>query len=133
METEYRSLYFLVQGFFWLFAEIQCLYLVFTNIFGLLYLFLVLSSSTGYSVFLDGVVVAVKSGMQRIVVLSSAEAEVIAVIQCVQEMIYDEKVVESMKLKGDLPMQVECNNKGAVDLVNGWAVGGNSKHIDVAD
>ena len=69
--------------------------------------------------------------MQRIVALSSAEAEVIAVIQCVQEMLYVKKVVESMKLKVDLPMQIECDNKGAVDLVNGWAVGGNSKHIDV--
>ena len=88
-------------------------------------------SVTGYAVFLEGVVVAVKSGMQRIVALSSAEAEVIAVIQCVQEMLYIKKVIESMKLTVDLPMQIECDNKGAVDLVNGWAVGGNSKHIDV--
>ena len=86
---------------------------------------------TGYAVFLEGVVVAVKSGMQRIVALSSAEAEVIAVIQCVQEMLYIKKVIESMKLTVDLPMLIECDNKGAVDLVNGWAVGGNSKHIDV--
>ena len=70
--------------------------------------------------------VAVKSGMQRIVALSSAEAEVIAVIQCVQEILYVKKVVESMKLKVDLPMIVECDNKGAVNLVHGWAVGGNS-------
>ena len=45
--------------------------------------------------------------------------------------LYVKKVIESMRLKVDLPMRVECNNKGAVDLVNGWTVGGNSKHIDV--
>ena len=28
-------------------------------------------------------------------------------------------------------MIIECNNKGAVDLANGWSVGGHSKHIDV--
>ena len=55
----------------------------------------------------------------------------IVVIQCVQEMLYVKKVIESMKLEVDLPMQVECDNKGAVDLVNDWAVSGNSKHIDV--
>ena len=28
-------------------------------------------------------------------------------------------------------MLVKCGNKGAVDLVNGWAVGGGTKHIDI--
>ena len=28
-------------------------------------------------------------------------------------------------------MIVECDNKGAVDLANGWSVGGNLKHIDI--
>lgn len=41
------------------------------------------------------------------------------------------KVINSLKLKVVLPMHVECDNKGAVNLVNGWPVGGNSKHIDI--
>ena len=41
------------------------------------------------------------------------------------------KVLESMGLQVELPMLVECDNKGAVDLVNGHSVSGNTKHIDV--
>lgn len=37
-------------------------------------------SVTGFVVFVEGAVVAVKSGMQRIVALSTAEAELIAMI-----------------------------------------------------
>jgi hypothetical protein len=28
-------------------------------------------------------------------------------------------------------MVIECDNKGAVDLVNGYQVGGGTKHIDI--
>ena len=88
-------------------------------------------SVTGFVVFVEGAVVAVKSGMQRIVALSTAEAELIAMIQCVQDMMYVKKLIESLELKVELPMIIECDNKGAVDLANGWSVSGHSKHIDV--
>ena len=39
--------------------------------------------------------------------------------------------MESMGLKVKLPMLVECDNKGAVDLVNGYQVGAGTKHIDI--
>ena len=68
--------------------------------------------------------------MQKIVALSVTEAEVIAIVQCVQEMIYIMKLVESLKLKVRKPMMVNTDNKGAVDLINGWSVGGGTKHID---
>ena len=88
-------------------------------------------SVTGFVVFVEGAVVAVKSGMQRIMALSTAEAELIAMIQCVQVMMYVKKLVESLELKVELPMIIKRDNKGAVDLTNGWSVGGHSKHIDV--
>ena len=69
--------------------------------------------------------------MQKIVALSVTEAEVIALVQCVQEMIYIKKVLESMNLRVELPMQVEVDNRGAVDLVNGWSCTGGTKHMDV--
>ena len=28
-------------------------------------------------------------------------------------------------------MDIKCDNKGAVDLANGWSVGGQTKHIDI--
>ena len=88
-------------------------------------------SVTGFIVFLEGAVIAVKSGMQKIVALSVTEAEMIALVQCVQEMIYTMKVLESLELKVKKPMIVDCDNKGAVDLANGWSIGGGTKHIDV--
>ena len=83
-------------------------------------------SVTGYSVDLEGTPVAVKSGMQKIVALSVTEAELIAMV-----MLYVKKLLESMELKVELPMIVKCDNKGAVDLVNGWSVSGNAKHSQV--
>ena len=74
---------------------------------------------------------AVKSGMQKIVALSVTEAELIALVMCVQEMLYVKKIIESLQLKVKLPMIVEVDNKGAVDLVNGWSVSGNTKHSQV--
>ena len=88
-------------------------------------------SITGYSVELEGTPVAVKSGMQKIVALSVTEAELIAMVMCIQEMLYVKKLLESMELKVELPMIVKCDNKGAVDLVNGWSVSGNTKHSQV--
>ena len=75
-------------------------------------------------------IVAVKSGMQKIVALSVTEAEIIALVQCVQEMLYVMKLIESLDMKVRKPMMVHSDNKGAVDLVNGWSVGGGTKHMD---
>ena len=88
-------------------------------------------SITGYLVWLEEALIAVKSGMQKIVALSVTEAEIIALVQCVQEMMYMKKVLESILLKVELPMIVEVDNKGAVDLVNGWSSSGGTKHMDV--
>ena len=39
--------------------------------------------------------------------------------------------MESMGLKVDTPMIPEMDNKGAVDLINSFSVGGRTRHIDV--
>ena len=88
-------------------------------------------SVTGYVVYLEEAPVAIKSVMQRIIALSVTEAELIAFVQCTQEMFFVKKVLESMGLTVELPMKLQCDNKGAVDLINGHSVGGNTKHIDV--
>ena len=45
-------------------------------------------------------------------------------------MVYIMKLVESLQLKVRKPMMVHSDNKGAVDLVNGWSIGGGTKHMD---
>ena len=40
------------------------------------------------------------------------------------------KLIESLKLKVSKPMIVYTDNNGAVDLINGWSIGGGIKHLD---
>jgi hypothetical protein len=88
-------------------------------------------SVSGFVVYMEDAPVVIKSNMQKIVTLSSTEAELIAMVSCIQEMMSVKKLLESLELKVELPMVVECDNKGAVDLVNGYQVGGGTKHIDI--
>jgi len=89
-------------------------------------------SVSGYGVFLEGAPITVKSLMQRIIALSSViEAETISGVACVQEMLYAMKILLSLGLLVELPMILENDNKGAVDMANNWSVGGRTKHHDV--
>ena len=63
--------------------------------------------------------------------LSVTESEGSAGVTCVQDMLYTKKVVESMGMKVELPMILEMDNKGAVDLANNWSVGGRTRHVEV--
>eukprot|EP01082_Thalassiosira_pseudonana_P002606 g2934.t1 g2934 contig12:1094397-1094723(+) len=46
-------------------------------------------------------------------------------------MLYAYNILKSLGLKVELPMILEMDNKGAVDLANSWSVGGRTRHIDV--
>jgi hypothetical protein len=52
-------------------------------------------------------------------------------VQCAQEMLYVMRLLQSMELKVKLPMVLEIDNKGAVDLSNSWSVSGGTKHMEV--
>ena len=87
-------------------------------------------SVSGYAAFLEGAAVSVKSAMQRTVALSVTEAELIAAVQCAQDMLYIKKVLESMGLQVELPMVLKVDNSGAVDLANNWSAGGRTRHVE---
>jgi histone deacetylase 1/2 len=88
-------------------------------------------SVSGYSVFMCKAPVSMKSGGQKSVTLSTAESELASVTQCVQDMLYVLRILELIELKVKKPMQMYCDNKGAVDLANNWSVGGRTRHIAV--
>jgi hypothetical protein len=88
-------------------------------------------SVTDYSVFLNEAPVAMKSGGQTSVTLSSAESELAAGTQCAQDMLYVLHIMESIGLKVKMPMILEIDNKGAVGLANNWSVGGRTRHVEV--
>jgi hypothetical protein len=59
----------------------------------------------------------------------STEAEFVAAVEVVQNMLVAWRVVESMGLKVKLPMSIEVDDKGAVDLANSWTATNRTRHI----
>ncbi len=88
-------------------------------------------SISGYRVLLEGAPVMFKSSTQKFVLLSVCEAEQTAGVLCAHDMMYVWNVLKSMGLKVKLPMILEMDNKGTVDLVNNWSIGGRTRHVDV--
>jgi hypothetical protein len=72
-----------------------------------------------------------KSKMQETTTLSVTESELVAAVSAAQDMLYEMRVLESIGLKVQLPMVLEVDNKGVVDLANNWSVGGRTRHISV--
>jgi len=60
--------------------------------------------------------------MQNIVALSVTEAELIAATTTAQDMMYVKRLLESINLRVEMPMILEVDNKGAVDLINNFFV-----------
>ena len=88
-------------------------------------------SITGAVVYVNDAPVAFRSSTQRTVTLSVTEAEGSAGVTCAQDMLYVYHLIESLGQKVNLPMLLEMDNKGAVQLANNWSVGGRTRHVDV--
>ena len=42
-------------------------------------------------------------------------------------------LLQSLELEVELPMVLEMDNLGAVDIANSWSVGGRMRHVDVCN
>ena len=80
---------------------------------------------------MEGAPVMFKSSTQKSVALSVCEAEQTAGVLCAQDMLYDRHIIKLMGLNVKLPMILEMDNKGAVDLANNWSIGVCTRHVDV--
>jgi hypothetical protein len=72
-----------------------------------------------------------RSAMQKTVALSLCEAELSIAVLCVQDMVYAKNLLKSIGLEVKLPIVLEINNEGIVDLINSFMVGGCTRHINV--
>ena len=72
-----------------------------------------------------------RSATQKFVTLSVTEAESPAGVMVAQDMLYTFRLLKLMGSEVELPMVLEMDNKGAVDLANNWSVGGRTRHMDV--
>jgi len=87
-------------------------------------------SISGTSTFLCGAPIIQRSIMQKIVALSVTKAELIAATSNAQDMMYVKRLLESMNLQVKLPMILEVDNKGDVDLIHNYSVGGRTRHME---
>ena len=59
------------------------------------------------------------------------EAEIAVGVMVAQDMLYIYRLLESLELEVKLPMVLEMDNSGAVDIANSWSVDGRMRHVDV--
>eukprot|EP00957_Ditylum_brightwellii_P053467 4052073-Ditylum_brightwellii.AAC.1 len=69
--------------------------------------------------------------MQKIIALPLTQAEMVAGVQCAQDMLYIKCVLECMWLQVELPMVLHIDSSGAVDLVDNWSDGGRTRHMEM--
>jgi len=60
---------------------------------------------------------------------TAKEAELMAAVSCAQDMMHAQWIMASMELKVEMPMRLEIDNKGMVELINNWNVGGRTRRI----
>ena len=88
-------------------------------------------SAFGEGVFLNNAPVTFQSATQKFVTLSVTEAESTAGVVIAQDMLYIYCLLKSLELEVKLPMVLEMDNSGAVDIANSWSVGGRTRHVNV--
>ena len=87
-------------------------------------------SVSGNTTMVCGAPVMMKSKMQPFVTLSSCEAELVSATSNAQDMFFVMRILESMGLQVRKPMILKIDNKGSVDWINNWSVGGRTRHMD---
>jgi hypothetical protein len=65
-----------------------------------------------------------RSATQKTVALLSCKAELNAALLCVQDMVYQKNTLELIGLKVEYPMVLKMDNRGAINLINSFSVGG---------
>jgi hypothetical protein len=86
-------------------------------------------STSGYAVFLGGAV-SWKSKMQPIVALSSCEAEYIALVECIKEILWLVQHLSCLGAVINRPIVVGIDNQAAMALAKNPVLHEKSKHID---
>ena len=85
----------------------------------------------GYMIYFCGILVVWKSKSMKSVVLSTTEAEYVAVSEVVKEVKVLYQMLRSMEIKVPLPIKVQVENVGAIWLANNSSVSESTKHVDL--
>ena len=91
-----------------------------------------LRSHGGYMLFLNGGCVSWKSGLQKMVTLSSCESEFVALCSAILEVRYLRQFLNELGHRQEEPTLLWEDNKAAIIIAEGeTSSAGRSKHIDV--
>ena len=85
----------------------------------------------GYIIYFCDIPVAWKSKFMKSVVLSTTEAEYVAVSEVVKEIKFFYQMLRSMEIRVPLPIKVQVDNAGAIWLENNSSVSERTKHVDL--
>ncbi len=88
-------------------------------------------SVSGYILFVKGVPVAWRSKAQSTVTLSSSEAEWISLSEAVKEIMFVLQLLQTMKIKVQLPVTVLVDNVGAIFMSSNVTTSPRTKHVDI--
>ena len=88
-------------------------------------------SVSGYILCIMGVPVVWRSKAQKTVTLSSSEAEWIALSEAVKEVRFALNLLESMKIKVQLPVLIRVDNTGAIFMGQNVTTTNQTKHVDI--
>ncbi len=88
-------------------------------------------SVSGFLIFVKGVLVSWKSKGQKIVALSSTEAEYVAFSEAVREVLFIQQLMVFMGVEVKLPTVVHVDNVGAIYLAQNSSTGRGVKHMNI--
>ena len=85
----------------------------------------------GYIIYFCGIPIAWRSKGMKSVVLSTTEAEYMALSEVVKELKFIVQLLQTMNIEVELPITVHVANVGAIWLSNNRTTSDRTKHIDI--
>ena len=87
-------------------------------------------SLTGYVFTMFGTAISWKANLQKVVALSTTEAEYMALTEAIKEALWLTGLIEELKLKQEI-ITVYCDNQSAIQLTKNSVHHERTKHIDI--
>lgn len=90
-------------------------------------------STTGWIILMANCAIAIKSGAQKLIALSTTNAETIALSDGIREGEYFRHVLSELGLVSQKPYRVWCDNKASIDMVRHIKNNPSTKHINIKE
>jgi biopolymer transport protein ExbB/TolQ len=88
-------------------------------------------STSGGVIFLNGGPITWSSKLQKIVAMSTAEAEIIAATDVTKEIVHLRHLLQELGVRDDAPIQVHEDNQACILMGNGMKSSRAAKHYEV--